>query len=176
MKKKPTKTTATKNETPYRAPGKADIGDMARDTLTGFEGLVVGRTSFLGRVDQLYIRPRALKDGKPVKGQGFDEQLVEFVSKGDIPITAPVRAKQHVELGDTVRDPITKLEGTVTAMTTWLEGCVIVEVQPRELKDSLPVERSAFDERALDILRKASPRAEKAYTGGPEHTVFREAR
>lgn len=40
-----------------------------------------------------------------------------------------------VNLGDLGRDRITGYEGVVVAITTWLNGCVRITLQPRKLKE-----------------------------------------
>lgn len=55
-------------------------GDLARDTITGFEGIVVARTEWLNKCVRLTIQPRELKDGKPVENHTFDEEQVELVT------------------------------------------------------------------------------------------------
>jgi hypothetical protein len=53
------------------------LGDVARDTITGFEGVVIGDTKWLHGCRRLTLQPRELKDGKPIDPLSFDEpQLV----------------------------------------------------------------------------------------------------
>ncbi len=40
-----------------------------------------------------------------------------------------------INLGDKVKDTITDFEGTAVARCVYLNGCVRIEVQPKELKD-----------------------------------------
>ncbi len=55
------------------------LGDTARDTITGFQGVVIGETKWLHGCKRLVIQPRELKDGKPIDAQSFDEPQVELV-------------------------------------------------------------------------------------------------
>jgi hypothetical protein len=62
------------------------------------------------------------------------------------------------ELGDTVRDRLTRFEGVVTARTEWQYGCTVYNVQPPELdKDGAPQKAVAFDEGRLKLVARAQP-------------------
>jgi hypothetical protein len=62
------------------------LGDIAKDTITGFSGVVVARCDWLNGCVRMTIQPKGLKDSKPIEAQTFDvEQLVL------------VKAKQHPE-------------------------------------------------------------------------------
>ncbi len=60
---------------------KIELGDTARDTITGFEGVVVGHTQWIHGCVRLTIQPRTMKDGKPIDPMSFDEPQLELVSK-----------------------------------------------------------------------------------------------
>jgi hypothetical protein len=49
---------------------------MARDSLTGFRGIVTARTEYLYGVPQVCIVPKQLQDGLPITGQWFEESRV----------------------------------------------------------------------------------------------------
>jgi hypothetical protein len=79
------------------------LGDEARDTVTGFEGVCVARTEWLNGCWRMTLQPKSLdKDGKPCEGQTFDDfQLVATKPKAQPvgnketggPRDAPVRAR-----------------------------------------------------------------------------------
>lgn len=56
-----------------------NLGDIAKDTITGFEGVVIGDTKWLHGCRRLTIQPRELKDGKPVEAMSFDEPQMVLV-------------------------------------------------------------------------------------------------
>lgn len=58
------------------------IGDRARDTITGYEGIVVARTEWLNKCIRLTIQTEELKDGKPIENYTFDEEQVALVRAG----------------------------------------------------------------------------------------------
>lgn len=54
-----------------------ELGDIARDTITGFQGVVIADTKWIHGCRRLAIQPKELKDGKPMDHVSFDEpQLV----------------------------------------------------------------------------------------------------
>jgi len=58
------------------------LGQMARDVITGFSGLVMAKAQYLTGCNQVLLTPRKLdKDGKRRDGEWFDEQRVERVGK-----------------------------------------------------------------------------------------------
>ena len=70
-----------------------------------------------------------------------------------------------IKLGQKVRDTISGNEGTVVAVTTWLNGCVRMCIQPEGTKDGAPFETFVIDEEQLEIVRMAPDRKTKP-TGG----------
>jgi hypothetical protein len=79
--------------------------------------------------------------------------------------------KFKFELGSKVKDTITGFAGVLTCRTQWLHGCNTYGVQPQELKDGKPMERTHFDEPQLELIEEKSfPKSR--HTGGPEKPVF----
>jgi hypothetical protein len=59
------------------------LGDVARDSITGFEGVVVCVSECLHGCRRFTLQPKALHDGKPVEPASFDEpQLVLVFNHG----------------------------------------------------------------------------------------------
>lgn len=53
------------------------LGDRARDVITGFAGVVVGRCEYLTGCQQILLIPPVDKDGKRVDGEWFDTDRCE---------------------------------------------------------------------------------------------------
>lgn len=63
------------------------LGDMARDTVTGFTGKVIGITKWLNGCTVITLKPTSLdKDGKPFESVAVDEPQVELVEAAKIPV------------------------------------------------------------------------------------------
>ena len=58
------------------------LGSLARDTITGFEGVIIARTEWLNGCVRVSLQPRELKDGKPIEAICFDIQQVTLVEPG----------------------------------------------------------------------------------------------
>lgn len=143
------------------------IGDVARDVITGFTGVVVARSQWLNNCDRLQLQPREAKDGKPVAATSFDEPNLEFVESTDLRVIPPNLPADPTRIRDVVRDRVTGLSGVVVGVTTWMNGCRRITVQPKELKDGQPVEPSTIDEPDLERLERPSNVPPQPDTGGP---------
>lgn len=83
--------------------------------------------------------------------------------------------KKRIELGDLVRDTVTKFEGIVINEVLWLHGCRRLGVQPRALtKDGKVADYQSFDEGQLVLVKSAVaprtsplPQSTAEATGGP---------
>lgn len=57
-----------------------ELGDTARDTITGFTGVVVAKTKWLHGCERLTLQPQELKDGKPIDAHTFDVPQLALVT------------------------------------------------------------------------------------------------
>lgn len=58
-----------------------ELGDVVRDTITGFTGVVVAITKWLNNCERVMVQPRELHEGKIQPSEQFDVTQVELVSK-----------------------------------------------------------------------------------------------
>lgn len=62
---------------PARPKRPLELGDTAKDRVTGLEGIVVAITTWLNGCSRVNIKPRTLdKEGRPVESSTFDEKDV----------------------------------------------------------------------------------------------------
>lgn len=73
-----------------------------------------------------------------------------------------------IRLGDLVRDKITGFKGIAVGRTEWLNGCVRYGIQPKEMKDSKPVESQWFDQEQIEIVKPQAYDVKPKPTGGPQ--------
>ena len=67
------------------------LGDKARDTVSGFSGICVARTEWLNGCWRMTLQPQALdKDGKPQEAATFDDFQLEVLT----PKSQPVGSKK----------------------------------------------------------------------------------
>ncbi len=63
------------------------LGDVARDSISGFEGVVIGTSDWLYGCRRMILQPKALYEGKPVESQSFDEPQLVLVQPAKSPST-----------------------------------------------------------------------------------------
>lgn len=56
-----------------------ELGQEVKDKITGFAGIVIGRTQWLTNCNTYSIKSKELKDGKPMESVGFDEPSLDLV-------------------------------------------------------------------------------------------------
>jgi hypothetical protein len=62
------------------------LGVRAKDKITGFEGIVTGKASYLTGCDQYSLQPEAKADGSDFKeGRWFDVGRLVVVNNGILP-------------------------------------------------------------------------------------------
>lgn len=69
------------------------LGQKIRDTITGLEGVAVGRTTYLYGCVRVTMQPYEVKDGKPAEWCSFDEPQLEVLGDTDKVAVAEERAK-----------------------------------------------------------------------------------
>ncbi len=60
------------------------LGQKAKDKITGFEGILIAKVTYLYGCDQYGVTPEA-RDGKTGDTQYFDEGRIEIIGKGVLP-------------------------------------------------------------------------------------------
>lgn len=60
------------------------LGDKVKDIVTGFEGILIGKTDFLNGCTRWGVQSDTLKDGLPTEAQWFDEPQLELVEAGKV--------------------------------------------------------------------------------------------
>lgn len=61
---------------------KFDLRDTVKDEITGFTGVVIGRTEWLNGCIRYIVQSTKLKDGKITDGENIDEDQLVLVKKG----------------------------------------------------------------------------------------------
>lgn len=64
---------------------EAKLGDRVRDTITGYEGIVVATTQWLTGCARLYVQPETLHDGKVREPETFDITRLILVQADVVP-------------------------------------------------------------------------------------------
>jgi hypothetical protein len=68
----------------------AQLGDRARDRITGYKGIVVGKSQHITGCDRVTLQAETGADGKMPDCYSFDITTVEVLERGAVaPIPAP---------------------------------------------------------------------------------------
>lgn len=67
---------------------KLELGDEAKDPVSGFKGIVVGITTYLNGCDRVMIQGKAQRDGK-IPDNHFDEPQLTVVKRKKIKPALP---------------------------------------------------------------------------------------
>lgn len=65
------------------------LGSILRDVITGFEGVVRGRSQYLTGCNTYGLQSREMKDGAPTDWRWFDEHQLEATDKAAISLERP---------------------------------------------------------------------------------------
>lgn len=61
---------------------KIKLGDKVKDSVTGFKGVAIGRTTWLYGCDRITVQPEGVnKEGKLYETQSFDEPQLILIGK-----------------------------------------------------------------------------------------------
>jgi len=75
---------------------KIKLGDKAKDSVTGFEGIAVSRHTYLNGCDRLTIQPPIDNEGKHLESFTFDEPQLELIESA---VVTPDPLPQHQRTG-----------------------------------------------------------------------------
>lgn len=56
-----------------------ELGSLVRDQITGFEGVVTARTTYLNGCERISVQSKTLNDGKVIPEECFDIQQLDIV-------------------------------------------------------------------------------------------------
>jgi hypothetical protein len=150
-----------------------DLGSKAKDSITGFTGIVIGRTEWLYGCTRIYLESQALQEGKCVDPVAFDEQRVEELESAEstkFPVS-PARCGIEIQLGNKVKDKLTGFTGTAVSKTIWSSGNVTIQIESNSLDKGLPIGSAVFDYHRIELIQDTKPQVSaksEARTGGPQ--------
>jgi hypothetical protein len=85
-----------------------NLGDLAKDTVTGFEGICVARTEWLNGCVRVSLQPQKVgKDNKPAEIQAFDQEQLVVVKAGKVPsFESTMVERPRARTGGPMPDPV----------------------------------------------------------------------
>lgn len=107
------------------------LGNIVRDTITGFTGVAFNKTIFLNGNTQYNIQPKGENNSYP-DCTSIDFHTLEFIGDG-IAENTPKQAKDlYIPLGSEVEDMTAGIKGIATHKTFYLNGCIAYMVTIKE--------------------------------------------
>ena len=76
----------------HMAAKRINLGDRVKHSITGYQGIAVGRTEYLHGCTSVGVKAEALHDGKTIDIHWFDEPALEVVDTGVYAVDTRVTA------------------------------------------------------------------------------------
>lgn len=151
------------------------LGVLATDKVTGFSGMILGRTEWLHGCRRYVIQPRELVDGKVVDAMSFDEDSIDVQENVPVvPVPVPEGREFKYELGAKAKDAVTEYEGTIVGRTEWLYSGTRYHLQSRIMDKGKgkPVDQHCIEEGSVVLLSDpAYVHNPKRREGGPSDST-----
>jgi hypothetical protein len=71
------------------------LGDVAKDTITGFSGVITAEHRYLNGCVRMSLQPTELKDGKPLDAVVFDIEQLQLVQQDAHPQLSRTGGPEH---------------------------------------------------------------------------------
>lgn len=159
------------------------MGQIARDKISKFQGVVTGVTQYQTGMWNVIITPQTLNNGTPVEPQSFEEVQCEHVTgvhKDDSPLDGdqfPCNVPKFA-LGEEVTDTRTDQIAVINCISWFLHGCCRygAYIKGETTQHGQPI-HVAYDEVYLTKVDQTGPPTKadpsKPKRGGPEIQVPR---
>lgn len=121
------------------------LGHEVTDRVTKLKGVCTGVAEFNYGPPRIAVTPTKLKDGLPHDMLWMDLPRLKI---GKVHTKVGLWP-QTIKLGAVAKDQMTGFKGIATGRYTYLNGCIRIEITPKELNKGLPVEAAVFDEQRL---------------------------
>lgn len=135
---------------------KYPMNVVAKDTISGFQGVIIARNAHLFGCAQYGLAPQELaSDGSPKKTDYFDESRIEILDE-----TNAVYGDDEyndifsIQLGMEVKDKVSGFKGKVLMAVEYMHNCSHYYVEPPVDKDGKPCEGQFYDEGRLTVIGK----------------------
>lgn len=135
---------------------KYPMNAIAKDTVSGFQGVIIARNAHLFGCAQYGLAPQELSsDGSPRQTEFFDEARIEILDE-----TNAVYGEDEykniftVSLGTEVIDKVSEFKGKVLMVVEYLHNCSQYYVEPTVDNDGKVRAGQFFDEGRLSVISK----------------------
>lgn len=132
---------------------KHELGLIARDPISGVEGIIVARAHHLFGCNSYGLAQVKRPDGTVPKTEYFDEDRIEITGKGE----AKIQINEFDEIfmhpaGKTARDKVTGFVGTIVYRMEYLHGSNQYALSPKVDGEGKLRDMEQFDEGRIEII------------------------
>ena len=140
-----------------------NIGDEAKDIVTGITGTVVVRHDYLYGVPRVGIQPQGSFEGKAHETIHIDILQAELVKKDAVSRKGTAKTST-IPLGAKCKCKVTNYDGVCTGKAEWLYACTKILIQPQKNnpRTLMPLDPAWFDEPGVELIGEESPLVEEA--------------
>jgi len=140
-----------------------NIGDEAKDVVTGIKGIVVVRHDYLYGIPRIGIQPPGSFEGKAHEVIHIDILQASLVKKNAVDRKGTSK-KDTIPLGSKCKCKVTGYDGICTGKAEWLYACTKVMIQPQKTnpKTLMPLESNWFDEPGVELIVEKTTVGEEA--------------
>ena len=142
------------------------LGDKARDRLSGYTGILCSVTVELSGWTRFGIQPYDDTGKTFIDAYNVDWQSLEVIEKQVVPVIEP--QELSVGNGDTVTDKVSGYHGVIVTKAVHSNGCTRFKVRSKDNlgQDGMPID-VWFEPSQLEIFETSTIEVEETSTGGP---------
>lgn len=135
---------------------KYPMGAVAKDSISGFEGVIIARNAHLFGCAQYGLAPQELNaDGSTKKTEYFDEARINIVQEnGSVESNKEYDEIFAVSLGKEVQDKVSNFKGKVMVALEQMNNCNSYYVEPPVDSEGKMREGYWFDEGRLIVINE----------------------
>lgn len=132
---------------------KYPMNAIAKDTISGFQGVIIARNAHLFGCAQYGLAPQELSaDGTPRTTEYFDEARIEIVDETNAVYSEDIYNEIFaIPLGSEVEDKVSGFKGKVLIVIENLHNCSQYYIEPTVDKDGNPQRGQFCDEGRLIV-------------------------
>lgn len=135
---------------------KYPMNVIAKDVVSGFQGVIIARNAHLFGCAQYGLAPQELSsDGSPKKTEFFDEARIEVLDETNAVYGEDAYSEIFsIPLGSEVEDKVSNFKGKALVAIEYLHNCSHYWVEPSVDKDGKPQDGQWLDEGRLMVKGK----------------------
>lgn len=152
---------------------KFKLGALAKSNISGFQGIITGRSWNHAGCDRYIIAPPMDEKGKVPDSVYYDDVEIEIIESAYDMTRPELSTEFKYQMLDEAKCTITGLKGKITGFVQYLNGCKSAWLQPKIIKD-MNIPDGAWvtleDVKITKAYKSPKPK-QKKITGGPPSSI-----